>query len=405
MASASATVNHNVYYDTLMELDNDAQQLIDNKFKSDMADDSLIVTIFSNQQPIENLKPDAGKNPIIIITAGSPGVGKSTIAKEQFRKFGVSNPNRVYTVSMDTLLERNRLFRRETKKLYERVHKKKGEFTNANYARLSGIPTAAYKAKQDNLRIHNRIENITRKYAENGIPLDNSSDSENLSVAFEHFRVSSPNKTRRKKMTSRPTARSVARSPSRSPSRSRSSSPPKSRSLSPPSQPALNSRTLRRLERERKAALAATPKKGGANNYDLNDIREIGFEFGVANGLHILFDCTLSKTGTRMASIMEILQKYANRHKYEIKVLLIKADNDIDEAARIIKSRIEGRHHQMIRNGYLRSLTSSIPVIKSMIKQNKEGFDAAYELYGKNIVNPPYQPRNFYFEEIINSPH
>jgi hypothetical protein len=99
------------------------------------------------------------------------------------------------------------------------------------------------------------------------------------------------------------------------------------------------------------------------------------------------------------------LEKYAKRGRprYQIKVILIKADNNLDKAAEIIQNRIRGRHHQMVHNGFLRALTTSIGAIKGMIKQNKEGYDTAKEKY-KEIVNPPYEPDDFEFKEIVNKP-
>jgi pantothenate kinase len=111
----AAEANNRVFYQTLTELNRDAKKLSDNGFTPAMASQSIIVKIFSNNKPIENLKPHPpqGDRPIIIITAGSPGVGKSTIAKEQFRTFNI-DPKDAYNVSMDELLERNQLFRNET---------------------------------------------------------------------------------------------------------------------------------------------------------------------------------------------------------------------------------------------------------------------------------------------------
>ena len=376
-----AAANSDVYYDTLTELDDDAKQLMKHHFDPDMASRSIIVKIFSNQKPIEQLKPRAGERPVIIITAGSPGVGKSTVAKEQFRKFGV-DPNKVYTVSMDTLLEHNRLFRTETKKLYNKWHTIKGEFTNANYAKFSGISTAAYAAKQANLKIPEKIANVNSKYAVNLEQADNAE----LVATFQQFKVSSPKTSPKKSRPTRRKVKSPPPSPPRVPSPPRAPSPPKNT-------------TLRRSSR----LAAKKPHTGGAINYHLDNIREIGFEFAVANGLNILYDCTLTSTNKRMASIMEILEKYAEAGpKYEIKVLLIKADDDLDKAARIIQGRIMKRHHNMVENGFLRALTSSMGAVKSMITGNKAGFDTAYEIYGEKIVNPPYEPSDFYFEEVLN---
>lgn len=188
---AAAAENKRIFYDTLTELDAAAQQLrrvLDGKTVRDFnPNNNLVVNIFSNQIPIQYLKPPAGERPIIIITAGSPGVGKSTVAKEQFEKIGV-NPNMIYTVSMDTLLERNTLFRKATKNLYNEVHHKKGKLNNANYATFSGIPAAAYAAKQANLKIPQKIASIRQKYTDSNAALNNAA----LSNAFKQISLSKP---------------------------------------------------------------------------------------------------------------------------------------------------------------------------------------------------------------------
>jgi hypothetical protein len=395
MASASAAVNDRVYYDTLTELDADAKNLIDHQFRIPVSG-SLIASIFANNKPLHMLQPPEGKPPIIIITAGSPGVGKSTVAKEQFEQFEV-DPHKVYTVSMDTLLERNQLFRNQTKQLYNKVHSIKGEFTNENYATFSGIPATAYKAKQANFKIPEKIASIQQKYAMMMKNVDNAT----LFNEFEKFTISGPKQSRKIQKKPKSLPRSRSRSRSRSPSKSRSPS----RSRSPPKSPVRPSLPPPNNGRRRSSRLRDKPKKGGAITLHLDDIRNIGFEYGVANGLNILYDCTLTSTGNRMNSIMEILEKYAKRGRprYQIKVILIKADNNLDKAAEIIQNRIRGRHHQMVHNGFLRALTTSIGAIKGMIKQNKEGYDTAKEKY-KEIVNPPYEPDDFEFKEIVNKP-
>ena len=377
----AAVVHDTIYYETLTELDNDAKMLIENNFHPDMANDSLIVKIFSNNVPMEELKPTMGKRPVIIITAGSPGVGKSTVAKEQFRKYGV-DPNKVYTISMDTLLERNKPFRNETKKLYNKWHEIKGEFINSNYATFSGISTAAYAAKQANFKIPEKIANVNRKFSEKYGPTTN----EDLAAIIQELVISSPKTSPKKSRATRKKVKSPPPSPPKTPPKA--PSPPKNT-------------TLRRSSR-----LASKKVTGGAITRHLDDIREVGFEFGVANGLNILYDCTLTSTGKRMNAIMEILEKYAEIDpKYQIKVLLIKADDNMNKAAEIIQARIQSRHQEMIRSGFLRALTPNIYAIKTMIKTNKDGFDMAVENYGEKIMNPPYDPTDFYFEEIVNAPH
>jgi hypothetical protein len=384
----AVSTNNRVFYKSLAELDAAAQQLrrvLDGKNVRDFnPNNNLVVKIFSNDQRIETLKPkpksksSQNVRPVIIITAGSPGVGKSTITSKELIKYGVDDPDEVYTVSMDTLLERSHLFRERTLELYHSVRSIKKmqngeELTNQNYATLSGVSATAYKSREDNFGSRHRTEAILDKY---------------LGTTTNKKRTTHKKPAQRRLRSRSPQRQNSSSSTQRSRSRSRS--------------------------RNRSEII-----------HNLEEIREIGFEFGVANGLNILFDCTLSHTGTRMNSIMTILQKYANAGpKYRIKVLLIKACDDIEDAeerikdddekaATIIQTRIIGRHRKMVSNGYLRSLATGIRVIKSMIKQNREGYHTAKEKYyyknGKinqsQVVYPPYSSSDFHFEEIVNKPH
>ena len=391
---AAAAEKGVIYYDTLTELDHDAKELIKHDFDPDVAYISPIVKIFSNRIPIDQLK-STDERPLIIITAGSPGVGKSTIAKEQFIYYGIE-PNKVYTISMDALLEHNSLFRTKTKILYNKWHNK---MANENYATFSGISTAAYSAKQANLKIPEKIANINSKFSAKYGAI-NKGNNENLINSFQKLRVT-------KKSRISPVLSFSPRKSSPELQRNRTPSPKLSPRKSPVLLPKRAPTPPTNTTRRRSSRLAAQkPKQGGAITRNLDDIREVGFEFGVANGLNILYDCTLTSTGRRMQEIMKILQKYAKmgHPKYRIKVLLIEADKNINKAAEIIQERIRGRHHKMVENGFLRGLTLSMGAIKGMIKTNREGFETAISTYGEKIVNPPYDPSDFYFEEILNLP-
>jgi hypothetical protein len=103
---------------------------------------------------------------------------------------------------------------------------------------------------------------------------------------------------------------------------------------------------------------------------------------------------------------MEILQKYATpgKPRYKIKVLLIEAAEKEGDAAKIIQKRIEKRHEQMVKNGFLRSVNPSIGNIIGMIQRNRAGYTAAEKKYTNKdeVPNLPYKPKDFHFEVIPN---
>lgn len=347
----SSSKNNSLYYDTLEELNHDADNLIEHDFDVPVSK-SIIANIFANHKSIHDMKPSHGKRPILIITAGSPGVGKSTIAKHQFERFGV-DPNKVYTVSMDMLLEHNRLFRTETKKLYEKLlHQKGAPFNNSNYATFSGLSTSAYAARQANLKIPEKIAEINEKL---GTKFSEAMLTNNtIESAFKKLR--------------------------------------------------LNNKSIKNNKSKKSSTRKSTSKKM-ADLINLDQIRNIGFEYGVKHGLNILYDSTLSED--RMNTIMNTLREYKMVHKYEIKILLIKADEESNQAVAKIQQRIMGRHLKMVENGFLRALTTNPKVIKSMINSNKKGYNKARNTYKNNgnthnSNNSRYTAEDFYFEEIIN---
>lgn len=351
-AAKNSSNNSSLYYNTLEELNHDADNLMEHEFDVPVSK-STIATIFANGKSIHDLMPMHGNRPILIITAGSPGVGKSTIAKQQFERYGV-NPNMVYTVSMDMLLEHNRLFRTETKKLYEKLLAEKGApFNNSNYATFSGLSTSAYAAKQANLKIPEKIaeinEKLSTKFSE--AMLTNNT----ISPAFKKLR--------------------------------------------------LNNKSIKN-NKSKKSSTRKSASKKMADLINLDEMRNIGFEYGVKHGLNILYDCTLSED--RMNTIMNTLREYKMAHKYEIKIFLIKADEESNQAVAKIQRRIMGRHLKMVENGFLRALTTNPKVIKSMINSNKKGYNKARATY-KNSGNANnsnnsnrYTAEDFYFEEIMN---
>lgn len=131
-----------------------------------------IVSIFGNNKPNSELKP----NPLLVVLVGSPGVGKTTKAKEFLAKELNADYKKFYNISLDSLVERVKPYRNATKRLYNTLKNKRGiePLTNENYAVLSEaylqtIMTnkSDFKIPHTTQRILNKIEGINRSTAKN----------------------------------------------------------------------------------------------------------------------------------------------------------------------------------------------------------------------------------------------
>ena len=100
-----------------------------------------VVKIFSKGKiDISGLKPE-DDNPVIMILAGSPGVGKTTSAKKLIpqilgEKYSYNN---FYNISLDSLVEKVRPYREMTHSLYKEITKYKGTLNNNNTQILSSV--------------------------------------------------------------------------------------------------------------------------------------------------------------------------------------------------------------------------------------------------------------------------
>lgn len=129
-----------------------------------------VVKIFSKGKiDISELIPKDDK-PVIIILAGSPGVGKTTTAKKLIPlilgdKYSYNN---FYNISLDSLVERVKPYRKMTSNLYNEILSKKGRFNNENTQLLSNayLPLIMSTSQDFNLnktrkKLSAKIHNIT----------------------------------------------------------------------------------------------------------------------------------------------------------------------------------------------------------------------------------------------------
>ncbi len=113
-----------------------------------------IAKIFSESKPNYQLKP----NPYLIVLVGTPGVGKTTKAKEILKNQLGVNYEDFYNISLDSLVERVKPYRIVTKKLYNTLKAKRkelgsNELTNKNYALLSEVYLPTIMSKKSNFTL------------------------------------------------------------------------------------------------------------------------------------------------------------------------------------------------------------------------------------------------------------
>jgi dephospho-CoA kinase len=113
-----------------------------------------IAKIFSASKPTYQLKP----KPYLIVLVGTPGVGKTTKAKEILKNQLGVNYEDFYNISLDSLVERVKPYRIVTKKLYNTLKAKRkelgsNELTNKNYALLSEVYLPTIMSKKSNFTL------------------------------------------------------------------------------------------------------------------------------------------------------------------------------------------------------------------------------------------------------------
>jgi dephospho-CoA kinase len=122
---------------------------------------SKIARIFSDGKPNYVMKP----NPLMVILVGSPGVGKTTKAKEFLKQILQVDYDNFYNISLDSIVERVKPYRTTTKALYNTLKAKRGNsnLTNENFATLSEAYLPTIMAKTSNFKLPQTQNRITRK--------------------------------------------------------------------------------------------------------------------------------------------------------------------------------------------------------------------------------------------------
>jgi dephospho-CoA kinase len=307
-------------------------------------DVAKVARIFGKDRPAYQLKP----NPFLVVLVGSPGVGKTTKAREFLKKELGVDYNDFYNIALDSLVERVRPYRAATKHLYNTIKAKRSgaPLRNENFAALSEVYLPTIMSSQANFKLPYTIARLTDKI-----------------------------EGKKAEAKSKP--------------------PPKPKAVNGEPKP--------------KAAngARATKKKmcdgedGAGALMCLNRLRREGLVYAVANGLNILYDTTLTAGNDKIKNdIMPILELNKDV-KYKIVVILVKAPGEI------IRKRLDKRHREMLEeeNPYIRAVSPHL--IKMFVEDNRKGFDNArhYFLkgsYESEVDDTVYSARDFSFKEIYN---
>ncbi len=318
-------------------------------------DVSKVARIFGKDRPTYQLKP----NPFLVVLVGSPGVGKTTKAKEFLKKELGVDYNDFYNIALDSLVERVKPYRTATKHLYNTIKAKRGDqpLRGENFAALSEVYLPTIMSSQANFKLPYTITRLT-------------------------------DKIEGKKVEAKPKAAVAAKA------KPKENEPAAPEGEKPAPKPKANG--------------ARTTKKKMCDGEDgagalmcLNRLRREGLVYAVANGLNILYDTTLTGGNDKIKNdIMPVLELNKDV-KYKIVVILVKAPGEI------IRKRLDKRHREMLEeeNSYIRSVSPHL--IEMFVKDNRKGFDNArhYFLngsYESEVEDTVYSAKDFSFKEIYN---
>jgi hypothetical protein len=123
-----------------------------------------ISNIFSNYRNIAHCRPPSGERPLLVIIAGSPGVGKTTQLQRFLQAQGLQSDN-FYKVSLDSLVEHVSAYRIATSQLYDKIlQSKKGQpLDDKDYGTLSGVYSTMITSRKPDFGLPEAVERISKK--------------------------------------------------------------------------------------------------------------------------------------------------------------------------------------------------------------------------------------------------
>jgi len=367
------------------------------------------------------------KKPIFIFLIGSPGAGKTTIAKKKINELeGKGFYEKMYNVSLDTVVENIEPFRRYTYETYKALENAR-EVTQENIDELSHYYLHAVQSKKSNLLLPYLNSKRREKL---GLPPGNyplgysvpdsvqrkketkvAASLSAMSLTDSPMTKSQMTKSQMTKsqmtksqMTKSPMAESqMTESPNRNNQTKKKSPVTKAAAAAVNQYPPIKTQTrkngkpgdqywcehcsqwfmTKKTVENHYAKYGFTEQKGGS----VISVIDEAIQLGIENSYHILYDTTLELSDDYDKNTKELIGQKVNKvvkilkflpRQYEIRMYLVETKESL------IKKRIVKRHEQMIRQGFLRAISSRM--IHSWIKENREAFEFSRKHYSPPIT-------------------
>ena len=300
------------------------------------------------------------RNPIFLFVIGSPGVGKSTqtqrFLNEQF-KYNIYET--MFNVSLDTIVENIQPYRNATLKTYRNLESKNGPITNDDYDNFSKMYLQIIQSKQKNFSVANQTQKL-RERLHLGNANANASIAKTsaktsmakasmLNASIVKIQVKEINENGRKKYVC----------------------------------PKCLKKFLTKATPEKHIAKGCSTKSttknskmNSQNGGSLMHLLDEAIIEGIKRSYNILYDTTFDGL-KKFEKVLQYIKDNQNT-KYDIIVLHITA------TPATIYNRIQHRHQEMIKQGFLRAI--NLKMISKFVVQNQKSYDAAKEKYEEHGI-------------------
>ena len=298
------------------------------------------------------------QNPIFLFVIGSPGVGKSTqtqrFLNEQF-KYNIYET--MFNVSLDTIVENIQPYRNGTLKAFRNLEASKfGPITNDDYDNFSKMYLQIIQSKQKNFSVANQTQKL-RERLHLGNANANANANAKTSAKTKTSMVNAANpsivKMQVKEINENGRKKYVC--------------------------PKCLKKFLTKATPEKHIAKGCSQRqslKNSQNGGSLIHLLDEAIIEGIKRSYNILYDTTFDGL-KKFEKVLQYIKDNQNT-KYDIVVLHITA------TPATIYNRIQHRHQEMIKQGFLRAI--NLKMISKFVVQNQKSYDAAKEKYEEHGI-------------------